>query len=360
MSRSLRNLQALRGAACLLVVGFHSEEWERRYGIATPIFSELGQFGYAGVDLFFVLSGFIITHAHAGQLGQPGYAPGYLLRRGWRLLPIYWAMMAIAGIACTMLLHWPLFETGWEMRWLRWLLLLPSEVPNPVLPPAWSLTYELTFYMAFVGLFLVPLRWGIGFLAAWGAAVLTVDIAVVEFRHPYAAMALSPLVLEFLFGCAVAAFIRKGITRAGPLMVAVGMAGFVLGTMTAGAQETAGSMSRVIGYGLPAACLVYGLVACELRGGRDAPRWLRRTGDASYSIYLWHYPAGILCLVFGVHVPHTLWMHRLWLLGTLVICVGGGFLLHWGIERPLMRLARRPRLEVAKELPQHIPVRKAA
>jgi len=260
-------------------------------------------------------------------------------------------MMALAGTACTLALNWPLFETGWEARWLRWLLLQPSEAPNLALPPAWSLTFELTFYVAFAGLFFVPVRWGIGVLASWGIAVLAVAATRTVMDNAYAALALNPLVLEFLFGCAVAAMVRSGATRAGVWMIGVGIIGFVTGAVATGSQEQGSGMGRVIGFGLPAGCLVYGLVACELRGGRAAPRWLCSAGDASYSIYLWHYPAGILCLVFGVYLPHGRATHWLWLIATLVICIGGGFVLHHAVERPLMRLTRRERRSPAAAEP---------
>ena len=71
MSRTLSNLQALRGIACLLVVWLHVAVWEREYGVRTPLLREVKWFGSAGVDLFFVLSGFIITYTQAAHFSDP-------------------------------------------------------------------------------------------------------------------------------------------------------------------------------------------------------------------------------------------------------------------------------------------------
>jgi exopolysaccharide production protein ExoZ len=82
----LRNLQALRGVACLLVVWLHVAATESgMHGLRTPLFHAGWWFGAAGVDLFFVLSGFVITYTHWTQRGRPAAVPGYLFRRAWRI-----------------------------------------------------------------------------------------------------------------------------------------------------------------------------------------------------------------------------------------------------------------------------------
>src|SRR5688572_474363 len=89
--RHLQNVQALRGAACLMVVVYHLQVWDAAFGNPTPVFREVRRFGFAGVDLFFVLSGFIITATNLRHVGRPAAVPGYLFRRLWRVYPTYWA-----------------------------------------------------------------------------------------------------------------------------------------------------------------------------------------------------------------------------------------------------------------------------
>src|SRR5882672_10027835 len=97
MFRTLHNLQALRGAACLSVIVYHIWIWGKAwYDASTPILQEVRWFGNGSLDVFFVLSGFLIPYTQAGQIGKPSEAPRFLLRRLWRVYPAYWVILACA------------------------------------------------------------------------------------------------------------------------------------------------------------------------------------------------------------------------------------------------------------------------
>jgi peptidoglycan/LPS O-acetylase OafA/YrhL len=90
----LRTLQAGRGVAAIAVLLYHLNlELVARFGGASVSGLEVG---WAGVDFFFVLSGFIIWHVHAGDIGQDGRLGRYLWNRFTRLYPVYWAVLAVA------------------------------------------------------------------------------------------------------------------------------------------------------------------------------------------------------------------------------------------------------------------------
>src|SRR5207253_2853094 len=95
----LTNLQALRGVACLLVLFFHVAEWElhRCESPAVRVAAPFEYFGYAGVDLFFVLSGFVITWVSFGKLGDRSQLLSFAWRRAWRIFPLY---SARCGLDC--------------------------------------------------------------------------------------------------------------------------------------------------------------------------------------------------------------------------------------------------------------------
>jgi peptidoglycan/LPS O-acetylase OafA/YrhL len=98
MDRQIRSLQALRGVACLMVVLLHAGNWEPSTHPKTLLLAWARPFGWAGVDLFFVLSGFIITWTQERNLGRPAAVGSYLWRRLWRIYPIYLATwLATAG-----------------------------------------------------------------------------------------------------------------------------------------------------------------------------------------------------------------------------------------------------------------------
>jgi peptidoglycan/LPS O-acetylase OafA/YrhL len=351
---TLHNLQALRGVACLLVFGIHLAVWEQTFGIGRPLLGGFVWFGYAGVDLFFVLSGFLITFTQFRHLGHPAAAPAYLFRRAWRIYPTFWAVMLL-GVGLTLAVsgRWAVVTQpgapGVRTLWLTWLTLAPSRVPNLYVPPAWSLSFEMMFYLAFAGLVVLPRRVGPRLLGGWAVAVGVAAVAVggaelstrVWLWH-----LLSPFVWEFLLGCGAAWAVRAGATRFGRAAAVLGV-GWAAAWVLSWADPkdpaaVAGNMVwRVAAFGPAAALLVYGLVALELRGGWRLPRWLRHTGDASYSIYLWHAPAGGAVYALTLTWPHTFLPHLGWLALQCAVGVGGGFVVYRLIERPLMSVVNR-------------------
>ncbi len=86
MSKAIRDLQALRGLACLAVLFYHMAGLESQSAWQYRLLPAFDRFGYAGVDLFFVLSGFIIMNANFAKLGQPAALFPFLRNRLWRTL----------------------------------------------------------------------------------------------------------------------------------------------------------------------------------------------------------------------------------------------------------------------------------
>jgi peptidoglycan/LPS O-acetylase OafA/YrhL len=338
MRPSLANLQALRGAACLLVVLYHVGGWELLTWPRVHWLYPLRWAGFAGVDLFFALSGFILTWAHADAVGRPGRLPGYLLRRAWRIGPPFWAAMLL-GIGLTTLAGGEVPAVGWA----AWLL-LPGE-PNPLVPVAWSLGYELVFYLAFGGLLLLPRRTAVAAGGGWAAAVIAGGVTGSSPTGRWEAVALGPFVLEFLGGAAAAVLVRGGMVgrpRSWLLLAGAWAAGGLLVAGGPGPDDLPAAVwRRVLVFGPPAVLAVYALAAGDRTGTLALSRRLRPLGDASYSIYLLHVPIGsvVFDLTLGMH--HRQVPHLLWLAGMIGAGVGGGWLMYRLVERPLLGLAKR-------------------
>src|SRR5437762_363566 len=213
MPRTFQNLQALRGLACLAVVLYHVGGWENMIWPRVKVLWPVRWFGFAGVDLFFALSGFIIAYAHRRDLGRAGKLPGYLFRRAWRIYPPFWAALAAsAGLSAAVAGH-PVFTPGWESDWLNWAALAPRGEGCRIVPVAWSLVYELMFYLAFAGLFLAPARAAAWLAGGWAAVVLGAKAAGWEPGPFWAKLPVSPFVLEFLGGAAAAGLLARGVVR---------------------------------------------------------------------------------------------------------------------------------------------------
>lgn len=285
MRHKLTGIQCLRAVAALLVVFFHLQLFEQKMPGPAVMPSQM-TYGMAGVDLFFVISGFIVTTISLGRFGSPGYAPHFLRLRFFRIYPTYWVysfgLLAVYLVAPQMVNH-----THGKPDLLLSLLLLPQR-GTPLLFVSWTLAFELFFY----AIFAVMLRWlrqsQLPYvLCAWAVVVVAGDLTL-DTDQPVLGLVFSPLILEFIMGCGVALFMAELDGKAGWLCVLLGGGGFIAGSMFLDlACVPFGWWSRTIIYGPSAALLVAGVIGIE-RAGVRFPRILVLLGDASYSLYLSH------------------------------------------------------------------------
>ena len=167
-AEKIQSLEMFRALAAGLVVLFHTEAIVSGRTGQAP-FGGLFSAGYRGVDLFFVLSGFVIGHVHAGDLGRPARVGRYLYARAARILPALWIVSLAALLT---------YGTGFGAHGpdklqpggiLASFLLLPQAGPALV-NVSWTLKYEAVFYILFAALIL-DLRLGVLLLVVWQAAV---------------------------------------------------------------------------------------------------------------------------------------------------------------------------------------------
>jgi exopolysaccharide production protein ExoZ len=349
----LLGIEAARGFAALLVVTVHASSMlsGANYLGSLP-FGGLFTFGHAGVDFFFVLSGFIIAHIHTDDIGSPGRLAGYARKRFIRIYPTYWAALAVLG---ALLVVSPTADRAEQQigNIVTSVFLLPW--PNePILSVAWTLKHEVMFYLLF-GLLLINRRLGQVALGAWGLLTLwnvavTWNTGIPQFHGLLASLVFRIFNIEFLFGIAVAAVIRRGWIYRPRLAAILGLALF----LGVGLHESLGPKfpvewpPRHLGYGIGAALALYGLAGAELKGRLSVPRAFVMLGGASYSLYLVH----VIVLLFvrqaarlvqpQVHMPVELWF----LLGVVsATLVGVMFSLH--VEQPLLRRLNRSRRQDA-------------
>ncbi len=317
-------------AACLVI--FYHTSRHMDLACHLPLLRALLQFGHAGVDLFFVLSGFIILFVHHDDIGKPSRLGRYVSRRATRLLPVYWVATLIILVAV-------IAAHGWPGTWplLRSALLLPTW-SDPILGVAWTLQYEVVFYLFFAVLILHR-RAGVVLMATWLAAVV---VASVQGGIGLPPSMCSAYDLEFFLGMGVALVARRG-GLAGPgltMLVGAGALALVCACENLGVLNGYGAWAR-LAYGVPAAVLILGLADPRFKVPAIVARPLATLGSASYSIYLFQYCwiTVVWQIYHAARLDHVLPCA----LGVPVLAgsaIIGGIMMSECVEYPLMRAMR--------------------
>ena len=327
----LTSIQAARGVAALAVVLCH---------VGTVLGDPFGgalRAGHAGVDFFFVLSGFIIITVHREDVGRASLLVDYAWKRLVRIYPTYW-IATWAAVGLSSLGFVTLSNTG-PGRLFTSLLLIPQHV-QPVLGVAWTLEHEMLFYLAF-GLLILNRAVGMSAFAVWACFIL-ITIPLNPTDSPWAHADLltgflgSSYNLEFGLGIAVAMVARHYHVPCPSMLAAIG----VTGLLFTGAAEDAGRISylgqpaRAL-FGISSALAVWGLAAAERAGGLRAGRFLVLIGSASYAIYLIHLP-----LLIGAGSFVAVKLLPVWIgVGALAaLGMAGGLFFHVTVEKPLLRV----------------------
>lgn len=288
-----RNIQGLRAIAALMVFVSHlfwdiepmRTHWARPW---------IGGVGPAGVDIFFVISGFIIyrvarrSAAQAAIAGRWCAARDFAIKRFIRIYPLYW----IVFIAATLIaLRVPVPESFIRKPQLD-LLLLVDSIPNFRVNAAWTLTFEVYFYAVTTLSILIWPKRILVVLLGWFAIVAGVTVVATIFRVAIPLDYLfAPILLEFVLGILVGRLVERGHVRFPILAIMTGAVWIMLGAWALsqdGGRAAQSYVLRLACWGLPAALIVYGVLALEVSGRAIMPPLLQYLGDASYSIYLWH------------------------------------------------------------------------
>ncbi len=282
-------VQALRALAAISVAFVHiAHDDIANGGDPDGVFAGITKFfpWDAGVDIFFVISGFVIVHASTRLFGSRIGPLIFLRRRLARIVPFYW-IMTTAFLAVLLLGRAQIHgDIGGPAYLAASYLFIPWPRPDGVMQPAlglgWTLNYEMFFYLLFTPFLLLSKP-----KAAIGAGILLG--AIVAFNTDFTGVAQlrfwsDPIILEFLFGMEIALILSRNITlplAARVMLIVIAAAAFH--------HDAAGIGIRPIIYGLPAAALVAAAALCPIPAAINrAEALLVRLGDASYAMYLVH------------------------------------------------------------------------
>ena len=282
----LSSIQALRAIAVFLVILLHIQDNELRAS-ADPVLSEWLTHGRGGVDLFFVISGFVMVWITTGDRGTRTVG-AFLFSRAARIYPAVWLFTSLAIIGFVVAGTFNQWAAS-ENRILFSYLLLPHEL-GPVLGVSWTVVHELYFYSVFALFLFLPARVLPAGLFIWAAIVAAGSLAPApDQKNAWGVLALSPMTLEFIAGAFVAIALINWKPHWPGAVAVVGLLFAIMGPLWwgIGPMDFAG-WDRVLVYGAPSVALVYAAAGMELAGQLRAPRWMTAIGDISYSLYLSH------------------------------------------------------------------------
>jgi exopolysaccharide production protein ExoZ len=331
-------VQVLRFVAALLVVITHATLYaHERLTSSQPVW----HFGEVGVDVFFVISGFVMLVSSRALTHRRDGWKYFAMRRIIRIVPIYWIATTVKFLTMVVgggvVLHAAL---GWNVP-LSYLFLPSTNVDGqvePLLGVGWTLTFEMFFYALFtVGLLLRvdPLRF---------CGVLLTGVAIVGFFRtddwPAASTYCQPRVLYFLAGMIIARF---AIDRVWPRAAAgLGYVAVLFVALQVGQDLVHGNGVAAwddVLRPVAAIALVLCVVLAEPYTAALLPAQAVTYGDASYSLYLFHpliapaIPVGLAIIGWPSPVAS--------LVLTIPIVLAASLIIYRFLERPLTKLLQR-------------------
>lgn len=333
--RILRNVQVLRAVAAILVVFVHIDK------LLSSL--DLPPFGGGGVDIFFVISGFIMTYTTIDRDSTPW---SFMADRIARIVPPYWAItVAVFAVACIAPTLLQATRPDWT-ELFKSLLFVPFMKSNGLVQPTlfvgWTLNYEMFFYLLFAaGLAFPNKKLGAGSIIVWLAFLVAMGLL----EQPESVIGqfyTSITMLDFALGMLIALSFRQIPIVSGvlvrpalALLVSLGLAAAVVLPLFLP------NVSSFFVSGLPAALVVAGAVTLERSGWSLRHRWLLVLGNASYSIYLTHPFVTQLARKSAAFVPPDPVAALLLIAATLVSVCLVGLTVHYFLEQPLSSLFRR-------------------
>lgn len=350
----LNSIQFLRAVAVLLVTYNHSIDIQMQYGVSWQQNTHLQKFGAIGVDIFFVISGFIIPFVANKYTGaDQGFH--FLKKRFIRINLIYYIaslFLLFVNIFRAWIIHRPALSAKENISsFIDTLLVVPTTETTatylPTLRIGWTLSVEWLFYFLFFLVIVLGVRYKLVTLAVIVVVLITMGYAFPPADLRYAFIT-NPIMLEFLLGTLIFWIYTNVKTIHAPIplsLLTIGIIAYIL-LITYGYGEVWNSfyvrdvsMKRFFLWGLPSSFIVAGCIFSEC-SNRFQSLWnnkpMQLIGNASYSIYLVHITTyALITIVYirvGFFIPADL---TIFLQFFIAILAGIGF--YKLVERPLLQ-----------------------
>jgi exopolysaccharide production protein ExoZ len=337
--RTIEPIQHLRALAALGVVVFHTLGL---LGTHLGIEVEHKSLGAAGVDLFFIISGFIMWVTAIDRDERPGT---FALKRIVRIVPLYWLFTTFVLVLVIVKPSLMRSASQDPVHFLASYLFVAWPHPTmvgrywPPVIPGWTLNYEMFFYATVTLSLLLRRAWRVPAIAAVLAGLPVVGW--LTGASGIASFYTHPILFEFLFGITLGVLFTRGYTltpgRAWGVTLVALVAFFTVGLL--GNDD-----NRALMWGAPLALLVAGALELPALASGRVRDFSKLLGDASYSLYLVQFvvlpPASLLLgrLVRPLPLPLAATVLGL---GLVAVAIAAGIATYYIAERPVTQLARR-------------------
>ncbi len=360
-------LDGIRGIAIILVLLAHSV-WVFRQNNLTSWFLPAMTFGWCGVDLFFVLSGYLITGILIRSRLALNRSSSFYMRRFLRIFPIYYLCLSVILLTAP---HWPWLRSALPYYRIsdriayfaylqNWLPLRHSgQTSSNILGHFWSLAVEEQFYLLWPWIVWNVSETRLLRLCIWGTlgSLLLSSLLVWHFGPQFWIDLLTPTRgIGLLVGSGVAAFFSRHTRLPGRVLVSMAAVGLMVLAWIAlvdpreFTDTNAGPYMYTIG--VAGLALIFGsLVGSSQRfipfltPVLNAP-WLRSFGKYSYGLYVYHLPLFFICdyirtFVLGMPSPIRTRYAFLYVAITIAMAFGVAWLSYNFFEHRFLRLKRR-------------------
>ncbi len=321
------SLQVIRALSAILIVGHHVALYinDSSLSMLNKIFFK----GWVGVDVFFVLSGFLLYYTSYKKIGQKDQCMEFLFKRLSRIYPVYWIVLT------AVLIIWPSYFGGnfRIMDIIKSYLLVPQE-QLPILGVTWFLSYIVFSYLIFAILIYFNKKISYTLIFAWVLGVLLNSFGVINTTNFYVDFIFSNHFIEIIAGCLIAfMFIKKPVKK--PIFaILIGCIIFLLVFYRIiGGAILRNSTESMFLFSLAVGLIILGCASYEFSHDITFPKSVLAIGDASYAIYLTHFNilafTDILNKKLGFHSIAEFLYHT-------IILILLGIVFYYRVEKPVI------------------------